>query len=141
MGYFCLVFYTIVYYFIRIALESVLDVYDPGPSTLRENADGVEANGMEIGGVVEEVFFRDLAYGPLFAGGDSFERFAEARAAAEFDLDDDEGSVFAGYKVQLAVTGPVVLVHDGVAAVFEKAAGEPLAELPARAVVQPATPA
>lgn len=108
---------------------------------MEEDADGVEAQSVEVGRLFEQICFGHRADGPLFAGGYGLERIAEARPAAELYFYYYEGSVLAGDDVELAVAGAVVLVHDGVAPIFEEAPRELLAALTAGAVVQLATPA
>ncbi len=108
---------------------------------VEENADGIEAQGVEFRRLFDEVLFCHRADGPLFAWGYGLERVAEAGGASELDLDYYQGPVLAGDDVQFAVAGAIVLVDDGVSPVFEEAAREPLAARSAGAVVQVATPA
>lgn len=72
------------------ALEGVLHVVNAESVLACEYPHDVEAQRVELRVVVGEVLFGEGAEGLLFAGGDCFQRVAEARTAAEFYFHEDE---------------------------------------------------
>ena len=86
-----------------------------------EHSDGVEAQSVEGGFSVDQVLPGQGADGGLFAGGNGFERVAEAEAAAELYFDEDEGIAMAHYEVDLAPARPVVPFDENVALALQMA--------------------
>jgi hypothetical protein len=71
-------------------LEGVLYVDDSARAVADEYPDHVEAYSVEVRLLLGEVPFGQSADGGLLAGGDGFERIAEAHAPAHLNLDEDE---------------------------------------------------
>ena len=79
-----------------------------------EDADCVEAQGVEGWVAVGDVVCGEGADGISFACGYCLKGIPEAGSAAQFDLDEDEGVVFADDQVDLPVARPVVAFDEGV---------------------------
>jgi hypothetical protein len=100
--------------FPRNALECVQYVAYASLVGAGEDADYVEAQGVEVWVAVGEILGGERADGTLFAWGYGFERIPESGSAAQFHLHEDEGVVFADDQVDLPVAGPVVAFDEGV---------------------------
>ena len=74
----------------RNGLEGILDVGYLGSSTADEDADHVEAQGLEFGGSLGQVLLGHEADGLLLAGGYGLQGGAVGGSAAELHLDEDE---------------------------------------------------
>ena len=114
---------------------------DLGPLPAEQDADNVEAEGLEIGCPLGEVLLGHDTDGALFAGRYGFEGGPVGGAAAEFHLDNDEGVGVARDQVKLSPAGAVVALHDLVSLAREVAARQLLAEVAGEAVAQAPTPA
>jgi hypothetical protein len=101
----------------------------------------VESQRVELRITVGEVLFGEGAEHLLFAGGDGFQRVAEACTASQLHFHEDEGVVFAQDQVDLPVARPVVAFDELVAAPGEIAEGEILTPRSGGLLFQPATPA
>jgi hypothetical protein len=123
------------------ALEGVLHVNHLRCSPVEGDTHHVEAEGFGLGLPLYEVLLGEGANRCLFAGGHRLEWVAEGRAGAQLHLDKDEGIAVAQDQVELAVTGAVVALDEGVAALLEILEGEILAPPPGGPFLQAPTPA
>ena len=112
---------------------------DLGP--VGQDADHVEAQGVEgrFSGV--EVVFGYGADGVLFAVGDGFQWISEAGLAPKLHLNEDEGVVFAHYQVDLTSPGSVVALDECVTVLDQVAQREVFTPSPGGFVFQTPTPA
>ncbi len=88
---------------------------DLGPPALKQDADHVEAQVVEIGVSLGEVLFGHEADCALFARRYGFQGGPVGGATTEFHLDYYEGVILARDQVQLAAPGAVVALDDLVA--------------------------
>jgi hypothetical protein len=112
---------------------------DLGP--VGEDADHVEAQGVEgwFSGV--EVVFGYGAEGVLFAVGDSFQWVSEAGTTPQLDFHEDECVVLAHYQVDLPAPCSVVALEKSVTVVDQIAQREVFTPFPGGFVLQSPTPA
>jgi hypothetical protein len=122
-------------------LKGVLYVDDAWRADAEEYTDDVKAEGIEIRLSPGEVLLGQGADGGLLAGGDGLEWMPETDAPAQLHFDEDEGILMAQDQIQLAVTGAVVALDEGVAPPLKVAQRELFAPRPREPVVQPPTPA
>ena len=122
-------------------LERVFYVANAHPVPAGENADHVEAYGIEVRFAVGEVSFGEMAQGRLFAWCHGLERVSESGPPAQFHLDEDEGAPIAKYQIDLPTARPVVALDEPVAAPGQVAKREVLAPRPGGCVTQAPTPA
>jgi hypothetical protein len=106
-----------------------------------QDADHVEAQGVEMWFSGVEVVFGYGAQRLLLAGGDGLQRVSEAGTAPQFDFHEDECVVLADYKVDLASPGPVVALDEGVTVLDQVAQGEVFTPCSQGFVFQAPTPA
>ncbi len=126
---------------LQFALECVLYVLYARSCVGGEDADYVEAQGVEVWLVVGEVLFREGADGCLLAGRYGFERVAEAHRAAELHLYEDEGFFIADDEVYFSAALSVVAFYERIAASVEVAQREVFAPRAGRPACQSPTPA
>jgi hypothetical protein len=112
---------------------------DLGP--VSQDADHVEAQGVEgrFSGI--EVVFGYGADGALLLVGDGFQWISEAGLAPQLYLNEYEGVVFAHYQVDLPTPRPVVALDECVTLLDQVAQREVFTPCPGRFVFQSPTPA
>jgi hypothetical protein len=120
--------------------ERVLDVMQADLGPVGEDADHVEAQGVEgwVSGV--EVVFGYGADGTLLVVGDGFQGTSVAGRASQLYLDEDEGVVFANYQVDLSAAGPVVAIEKCVTVLDQIAQREVFTPCPGGFILQSPTP-
>src|ERR671910_1444536 len=121
--------------------ERILDVVHADLGPVGEDADHVEAQGIELGFSGVEVVFGYGAQGILLAVGDGFQWVSEAGPASQLDLHENEGVILAHYQVDLPAPGPVVALDERVTVLDQVPQGEVFAPGPWGFVVQSPTPA
>jgi hypothetical protein len=77
----------------------------------------------------------------LLAGGDGLEWVSEAGTAPQFDLDEDEGLIFAHYQVDLPAPCPVIALDECVTVLDQVAQSEVFTPCPGGFVFQAPAPA
>ena len=112
---------------------------DLGP--VGQDADHVEAQGVEgwFSGV--EVVFGYGADGALLVVGDGFQGISVAGRAPQLYLDENEGVVFANYQVDLPAPGSVVALEERVTVLDQIAQREVFTPCPGGFILQSPTPA
>ncbi len=122
-------------------LERVFHVANAQALPSGENADNVEAEGVEVGVALGEVLYGERAKGGLLARCHGFQRISEAGPAPQLDLDEDEGVFRADYQVDLPAARPVVALDQPVAAPGQVAQREVLTPRSGGLLPQAPTPA
>jgi hypothetical protein len=106
-----------------------------------EYADDVEAHGIKVRLLLDQVHFCERANSGLLAGGDRVERATEARPPAQLHLGKDDRVPVAQDQVQLAEAGAVVALYELVALLREVTQRELLAPSAGGTFAQGPTPA
>ena len=107
----------------------------------REYPHDVESQGVEVRVPVGKVLLGEGTEGLLFAGGDGFQRVAEAGSAPQFHFDEDEDVVLAQDQVDLSVARPVVAFDELIVAPGQIAEREVLTPRSGGFIFQSPTPA
>jgi hypothetical protein len=125
----------------QTALESILHVVYAELVLACEYPHDVESQGVEVRVLFGKVLLGEGTEGPLFAGGDGFQRVAEAGSAPQFHFDEDEDVVLAQDQIDLPVTRPVVAFDELVASPGQIPQREVLTPLSGGLLFQSPTPA
>ena len=121
--------------------ESILDMMYADLGAVGQDADHVEAQGVEVWFSGVQVVFGYGAQGLLFARSDGLQRVSEAGTAPQFHFHEDECFVFAHYEVDLPAPRPVVALDGRVTVLDQVAQGEVFTPCAWGFVFQAPTPA